>query len=193
MVAPGGGVEAFRVAADADVVVVRAPVHPGTGTFAEDAEREKARTKVGVVARLYEGYPIRFWDHYLGPRESHLFLLRLEESADGTAAVAVDLTPTAGRALDETAFDVLPDGSGVVTGWVSWPDLVRPRQDLVVIGPTGQDRRQLTSGDAWYHDPRVSPDGRWVIAVRDELAGSGDRDRLDASGSSTWRTGPGGT
>ena len=87
VVAPGGGVEAFGVAAGADVVVVRAPVHPGTSTFAEDAEREKARTKAGVAARLYEGYPIRFWDHYLGPRESHLFLLRLDESADGRSPV----------------------------------------------------------------------------------------------------------
>ena len=169
VVAPGGGVEAFEVADGADVVAFRAPVHPGTSSFAEDAEREKARTKAGVGARLYEGYPIRFWDHYLGPRESHLFLLRLDEAADGAPAVPVDLTPDAGRALDETSFDVLPDGAGVVTGWMRWPDLVRPTQDLVVLGATGQPRRELTSGDAWYHDPRVSPDGRWVVAVRDDL------------------------
>jgi dipeptidyl aminopeptidase/acylaminoacyl peptidase len=181
VVAPGGGIEAFRVAADSDVVVARAPVHPHTSTFAEDAEREKARTKAGVAARLYEGYPIRFWDHYVGPRESHLFLLRLERPMDGGLAAVLDLTPDAGRALDETVFDVLPDGSAVVTGWVTWPDLIRPIQDLVVIGPTAQDRRQLTAGDAWYRNPRVSPDGRWVVAVREELA-----DPVTATDSTLW-------
>ena len=180
MIAPGGGVEAFRTAADANIVTASARP-PGHGHIDEDAEREGARTKAGVGARLYEGYPIRFWDHYLGPRESHLFRVSLETPVDGGTAVPVDLTPGAGRALDETAFDVLPDGSAVVTAWVTWPDLVHPVSDLVVIGPTAADRRQLTASDAWYHDPRVSPDGRWVIAVRDELA-----DPVSATDSTLW-------
>ena len=77
------GVGSFVTARGADVVVVRVPVHPGTTTLAEDAEREKVRTKAGVSAQLYEGYPIRFWDHYLGPREDHLFLLDSDEVEDG--------------------------------------------------------------------------------------------------------------
>jgi dipeptidyl aminopeptidase/acylaminoacyl peptidase len=178
LVAPGGGVESFRVARDADVIVFRAPVHPGTTDLDHDRTREAERSKAGVSARLYEGYPIRFWDHYLGPREWHLFLLdRGSAAEDGNgergngergASSPVDLTPDAGRALDETAFEVLPDGSGIVTGWVRWPDLVHPTQDLVLIDAATRSRRELTADGAWYHDPRVSPDGRWVVAVRDE-------------------------
>ncbi len=80
------------------------------------------------------------------------------------------LTPDAGRALDETAFDVLPDGSGVVTGWLRWPDLRSPTQDLVLIDAATGARRELTPGGAWFHEPRVSADGKWVVAVRDDLA-----------------------
>ena len=169
LIAPGGGVGSFAVARSADVAVVRAPVHPGTAGLAEDVARETLRTKAGVSAHLYESYPIRFWDHYLGPREDHLFLLALHDVADGGRPVPLDLTPDAGRALDETAFDVLPDGSGVVTGWTRWPDLVRPTQDLVLIDAATGTRRDLTPGGAWFREPRVSPDGRWVVAVREDL------------------------
>ncbi len=165
LAAPGGGVGSFVAARASNVVVFRAPVHPGSATFREDQERETARSKAGVVAKLYESYPIRFWDHYLGPRESHLYLLGL---GDDVAREPRDLTPDAGRALDETAFDVLPDGSGVITGWVRWPDLVHPTQDLVRIDVATGARRELTSDGAWYHEPRVSPDGRWLVAVRDD-------------------------
>ena len=105
---------------------IRAPT-----SLAEDADRETARSKAGVTAQLYEDYPIRFWDHYLGPREDHLFLLDIHDVVEGGRPVPVDLTPDAGRSLDETAFDLLPDGSAVVTGWMRWPDLVSPTQDLV--------------------------------------------------------------
>ena len=168
LVAPGGGVASFRAAGAADTLAFMAPVHPGTADFAADAEREAARSRAGVSAQLYEDYPIRFWDHYVGPREDHLFLLDLRPTADGGRQAAIDLTPDAGTALHETAFDVLPDGSGVVTGWTRWPDLVHPTQDIVVIDAATLGRRDLTSDGAWYHHPRVAPDGRWVVAIRDE-------------------------
>ena len=168
LVAPGGGVESFRAASAADTVAFIAPVHPGTAGFAADAERETVRSKAGVSAQLYEDYPIRFWDHYMGPREEHLYLLDLQPTADGGRRAPLDLTPDAGKVLHETAFDVLPDGSGVVTGWTRWPDLVHPTQDIVVIDAATLRRRELTSDGAWYHDPRVAPDGRWVVAIRDE-------------------------
>ena len=98
LVAPGAVARRpSRPPRSADVVVVRAPVHPGTSTLTEDAARETTRTKAGVSARLYEGYPIRFWDHYLGPREDHLFLLDLGDVTDDGRPVALDLTPDAGR------------------------------------------------------------------------------------------------
>ncbi len=172
LVAPGGGVDAFRAAMAADVAVIRVPVHPGTTGLAEDAAREAARSKAGVSAQLYETYPIRFWDHYLGPREGHLLLLDLTDGDDGSVEgrpTPLDLTPHAGRSLDETDFDVTPDGSAVVTGWLRWPDLVVPVQDLVRIDVATRERRTLTTDGAWYHDPRISPDGRWVVAVRDDV------------------------
>lgn len=166
VVAPGAGVTGVRTARRAQVAVILTALHPGARTLDADREREQARSNAGVRALLFESHPIRFWDHYLGPREPHLLLLDLSSGGDAPPT-PIDLTPEPGRALDETGFDVLPDGSGVVTSWVTWPDLVHPVSDLVVIGRDGH-RRTLTTDGAWYHEPAVSPDGRHVVAVRDD-------------------------
>src|SRR5215212_11370968 len=63
------------MARESGSVVFAAGTHPGTENWEEDAEREKSRKDAGVSAQLFEEYPIRFWDHYLGPRERHLQLI----------------------------------------------------------------------------------------------------------------------
>src|SRR5918996_2220457 len=68
------GIDALRVAGDAGTVVYRTGVHPGADDLEADARRHRARRDAGVTAQLFETYPIRFWDHYLGPREPQLFV-----------------------------------------------------------------------------------------------------------------------
>ena len=62
-----------RVARDRGTVVFGAELHPGADSFAADEAREKARKDAGVSALLFDAYPIRRWDHYLGPRQRRLF------------------------------------------------------------------------------------------------------------------------
>jgi dipeptidyl aminopeptidase/acylaminoacyl peptidase len=168
--APPAGVDAVRGARAADVICFQAQIHPGTATLKEDADREKERKKSGANAFLFESYPIAYWDHYRGPRETHLFAAATPDSAEGRIEQPVDLTPGAGRALDETAFDISADGRLVATGWVGYEDLVRPTQDIVLIDRETSDRRTLTPGDAWYSEPRISPDGRSLACLRDPHA-----------------------
>ena len=48
-------------------------IQRGARDFAGDAERTKARKEAGVEALLFDDYPIRHWDHYLGPRLRRLY------------------------------------------------------------------------------------------------------------------------
>jgi dipeptidyl aminopeptidase/acylaminoacyl peptidase len=80
-----------------------------------------------------------------------------------------DLTPEPGSALLETHHDVSPDGATVVTGWLRTDDLVRSRTDLIAIDRATGARRTIATGDAWFEEPAISPDGRWVAAVRSVL------------------------
>ncbi len=173
LVAPPGGVDAVKAARDAEVIAFSAAVHPGSGDFGADAEREKARKDAGVQAQLFESFPIRRWDHYLGPRELHLFA---PDVPPGEARIdaAKDLTPEARHGLAEIGFDLSPDGATVVTGWERTEKLTDLHVDLVAIERASGEHRVLTAPDGWYEGAAISPDGRQVACTR-SLPGSPDQ------------------
>ncbi|GAA0370731.1 S9 family peptidase [Microbispora corallina] len=158
-----GGVGAVRTARD--TVVYAAQVLPGD--LATEEERRKGRKEAGVSAILHEGYPVRYWDHDLGPAGTRFFAAR--QVRDGLEDER-DLTPdTDGALSDHLSFDVTPDGSAVVTTWrVRLPN-GEVREELVALDVADGSRRTLGSSDA--HDfggpVVVSPDGRHVACTRE--------------------------
>ncbi|MDA8202429.1 MAG: S9 family peptidase, partial [Chloroflexi bacterium] len=167
LLAPEGGIEDIRAARSARTVVMAGRMHRDAGTLDADAARAKARKDAGVSALLFESYPIRHWDHYVGPRERHLLSARIPEGTEPAADVR-DLTPDAGAALEERGFDVSPDGRTVVASMLS-DDIRRPVVNLVAIDVETGRTRTLSGGDASYDQPAVSPDGRSVACVRTSL------------------------
>jgi dipeptidyl aminopeptidase/acylaminoacyl peptidase len=157
-----GGVSAMETAARGDAVVLSAPVLPGAGTATaeDDARLRQAREDAGVTAILHESVPVRYWDHDLGPAQLRLFAVD-----PGTAPR--DLTPDPGRALDQQAFALAPDGRTVVTGWWQREGHGGIRADLAAIDVAGGVRRILLSAPGFdFEQPEVSPDGQWVACVR---------------------------
>ncbi len=173
--APGGGVEAVAVARDAGTLVYSAPTFRGTAAGDDDAAMRKARSDAGVSAILHESGRLRYWDHDLGPEQLRLLAAEVPapagagEDADAGLAEPRDLTPDPGRALDEQSFDLTPDGRAVVTGWIVLEASAEERAEVTVIDVATGERRTLLSGTGLdYESPRVSPDGRLVIARRTE-------------------------
>jgi len=168
-----GGIDEARVARRSGAVVVTTDVHPDAATLDDDAERRTARKEGKVAAVLFETYPFRYWDHDLGPGERRL-LAAAPPSGDDDQLSLRDLTPAPGRALDETGFDVTPDGATVVTTWITGGVLDHV-VDLVAIDVASGERRVLASEPGVYHfSPACSPDGRWVAFTR-QTTGSPDR------------------
>ena len=168
LVAPPGGVDDVKAARSADVIAFTAAVHPGSHDFAADGEREKARKDAGVQAQLFESFPIRRWDHYLGPRERHLFVADLP-AGEARIEGPKDLTPEARHGLLETGFDISPDGATIVIGWERTDDLSNLHVDLVAIDRASGAHRVLTAPDAWYDGVAFSPDGRQLACTRSGL------------------------
>ena len=166
LAAPEGGITGIAAAREAATVVVGVAMHRGAIDFEADAARAKARKDAGVEALLFDDYPIRHWDHYLGPRFRRLVAATVPAGEGGIAAPR-DLEPeVTGFTFEEAGADISPDGTRVVAtrrrpGIVpeSWDDLVAYDTATGAVS-------QLTHGDGSYNDPAISPDGRHVAAVR---------------------------
>ena len=153
-----GGLGDLTVARDSGTIVFTAPTLPGAAEA--DAERLAKRKDAGVSAILHESYPIRQWDHELGPAEPRLFVLDEGE--------ARDLTPDAGTALVGQTAAVTPDGTTVITGW--WEPTGRgdKRSELVAIDvASGERRTSVGEAGADFQGPVISPDGRFVVCQRE--------------------------
>ena len=97
LVAPQAGVARRRDRAHERRRRAARPLHPGAADLAADEAIEQARKDAGVGALLFERFPIRYWDHYLGPRDVRLFTAAHAELDEEPLAEPRDLTgPTPG-------------------------------------------------------------------------------------------------
>ena len=171
-----GGIASVMVASDSGDVAVSAATMRGASPAETDQELRTRRKDAGVSAILHESYPIRHWDHDLGPAFPHLFWagrLPSEEPVAGADAVELrDLTPDAGP----------PSGAGEDAA-LSPDGRLLARSEEVGDGPAGRRSRlvltETGSGDARVlvddpladvYRPRFSPDGASVVCVRETLS-----------------------
>jgi dipeptidyl aminopeptidase/acylaminoacyl peptidase len=162
-----GGVGAMATARDAGTVAWVANLFPAVETIEEDRERGKARSEAGITAQLFDFYPIRYWDHYLGPREPRLFAAPPPADDEGRLEPGRALTPAPERALDEASFSLTPDGATVVTTWQPHDLVADSRTQLVAIEVASGERRVLLDDrESSVDQVACSPDGRSVVCQR---------------------------
>ena len=165
--APGGvgGV----VVSETGMVVVGSAMMPLSQDVAGDHEIRGKRTEAAVSAVLHEGYPVRHWDHDLGPDRTRLLVTDLaREVMLGDVRLELrDVTGHVGGALDdECTWDVAPDGRTVVAEWAVAEPAGSQRHTLVAIDSANGERRTLADDpDHEYGSPRLSPDGTRVAVV----------------------------
>lgn len=176
--ARSGGVGHPLVARRAQVMVVSSDVLPAARDTEHDEQLRTARKDKKVSAILHSGYPVRYWDHDLGPATPHLLTARITgelvapRAGEPDPHLALrDLTPGAGPALHETAADLSPAGATVVTMWQRPLEHGAQRSILVSIDTTtGQRRTLVDDADADLSAPVISPDGAWVAFTRETLS-----------------------
>ncbi|MGW2093408.1 prolyl oligopeptidase family serine peptidase [Promicromonospora sukumoe] len=190
--APQGGVSGPLAARDADTVSVASSLLPSAKDLKQDAELRKARKDQKVSAILHTGYPVRYWDHDLGPDEERRFAGDLaaladepavplpkapkaEESAadDDTSGKHLDLRDLtgAGKHLADHSADLSADGTTLVTTWSVSDAGAATRGTLAVHDvATGERRVLVDDPDADAGAPRISPDGAWVAYVTESIS-----------------------
>ena len=153
-----GGVGAVVSARAAAVTVSAAPLLSSARSLAEDKALRERRKDHAVSAVLHTGYPVRHWDHDLGPDHPHLI------DVDGPT----DLTADPGAALRECTFDLSADGEFLVTSW-QVPDAgAGVRSTLVRIDRESGERTTLADeAGVDFGNPAIAPDASAVAFTRE--------------------------
>ncbi|SDQ27120.1 alpha/beta fold hydrolase [Microbacterium sp. cf332] len=159
-----GGVSAVVAATASDRIVVASTMLPEAATIEADAKLRAERKKLKVSAIIHDTYPVRYWDHDLGPHEPVLLTLDLAELADAPTVVA-----TVDAAVDEVAGAA---GEADAADEPYPAGLPRPR--ILVRGRTAG-----TAGMA------LTPDGERLVASMPEPQGRDARYRLVTVATST--------
>lgn len=156
-----GGLSGPVAASTGDTYLVTTSRLLGEGEEADRQWRDD-RASSKVTAIIHDGFPVRYWDHEVGPDFPRLLAGRCDDGA-----APRDLAPDAGRALREADYVITPDGQAVVTTWSVRERRGRTRTGLVVIEVASGNRRTLVDEpEVSYRQPVVSPDGRLVAATR---------------------------
>jgi dipeptidyl aminopeptidase/acylaminoacyl peptidase len=163
-----GGVTSIAVARDTGALAFLSPVLPGALTTEDDEQARKRRKDAGVSAVLHERYPVRYWDHDLGPAQPRVF------SADPLAAGADrfgqprSVTADAEEVVGEDTVALSPDGTLVAYVHLVSGGAEEVRHTIVVAdAATGERRQTLDDGSSQFFDPVFSPDNRMLLCVRE--------------------------
>jgi dipeptidyl aminopeptidase/acylaminoacyl peptidase len=164
-----GGARGVVVAREAGTVAVGSAMMPSSTDVASDEEVRRRRKEAKVTAILHEEYPVRFWDHDLGPERTRLLVAEVAEGlGSGDARLDLrDVTGHVGRGLhDESTWDIAPDGRTLVAGWMVAEPAGSERSTVVAIDVASGERRTLAGDpDHDYGSPRLSPDGTQVAVT----------------------------
>ena len=144
---------------------------PHSETLEQETERRKERAEKKVSAILHTSYPVRYWDHDLGPGYPRAYVADLAELATADRLTLRDLTPDAGKSLTAAHADLSPDGAFIATSWTV--PLARGdfRNALTRIdAATGERRILVDDPAAEFFAPSISPDGTQIAVIVDMLS-----------------------
>ena len=163
-----------RFSPDGRMLAYEADVWPGAHDDADNRRLARERAERPYSVRVYEGFPVRSWDHWLDERQVHLYVQQLASQSPardlfaGTALVA--RPGFSGRSEDEgVTLEAAwaPDGQGLVFVASVDHDLAArafTSNQLWYVGAGGGEPVALTRGPDSWTTPRFGSDRRRLYA-----------------------------
>ena len=155
---------------DGKALLFTSTVYPGGADDEANKKIAAERRARKYRARVYDSFPIRYWDRWLDDQQAHLFVQTLEAGAKakdllaGTKLVAMKgFGGVQGNSGDELNAIWAPDGQTIVFVATSNRDAAAyddTTTHLFMVSATGGEPRQITSGSDSYNTPVFRPDGK---------------------------------
>lgn len=150
-------------------------VYPGAADDEANKKAAKAAKDRKYSARVYEGFPIKYWDRWLDEKKAHLFVQEAKSGAkarDLFAGTKLAALPGFAGKESDTSQGLpavwAPDGKSVVFVARTTRDRAAyastPTQLFSVALPGGEPM-QLTDDKGSFDEPAFRPDGRALLAT----------------------------
>ena len=150
-------------------------VFPDAKTDADNQRVAKEREERKYKARVYTGFPVRNFDHWIDEKQPHVFVqtIGVNDARDLLAGSALAKLPGFSEPEDKSGAVWAPDGRSIV--FVASRNRDRAawqftNADLFAVPVDGGEPRRLTNADSLeagdnYGKPRFSEDGKVLYAL----------------------------
>ncbi len=180
-----GGARKAQFSPDGRMLAFETSAWPGTLTEDDNRKAHEERKARKYNARVYTGFPIRNWDHWIDGRQPRLLVLAIDGAGSAGAAPRDLLANTAlvkrsgfaGRRSDSgEALDAAwaPDGQSLVFAASINADTAAyafTSTTLFSVPAAGGEPRALTGKDYSCGHPVFAPDGARLLASCDRANG----------------------
>ncbi len=169
------GATSPKFSPDGLMLLLTSSVYPGAAD--DDANKKIAAERKARKhsARVYDGFPIRYWDKWLDDMQPHSFVQKAEAGAKARDLLAGSkLVASTGFAGTETASGQelvavwAPGGKSVVFACSvnrNQAAFTGVKTHLFEVALDGGEPREITSGKASYTHPKFRPDGKAIYML----------------------------
>jgi dipeptidyl aminopeptidase/acylaminoacyl peptidase len=160
---------------DGAAIAFVSPVFPGAADDAANQKTAADQKARKYRARVYDSFPIRYWDHWLDEKQVHLFVQELAPEAkprDLLAGTKLAGSPGFGGAQSISSEELqqawAPDGQSLVfvattnRNAAAYENVIRR---LYQVPVSGGEPKAITSGRVSYSRPTFRPDGKALYAT----------------------------
>lgn len=152
---------------DGSMILFTSSVYPGAFTDSANKKISDDLKKDKYKARVYNSYPIRFWDQWLDEKQTHLFVQKIQAGAEVLDLFAgTGLAGSEGFFTNGTACWSADSKSVLFTAQTNrgesiYKDVV---SDIYKVALTGGKETKLTNDGHSYSDLSISNDGNTLYA-----------------------------